>query len=941
KNFILRKKISIKDKKLFLEELKPEDWPKMLDEVIMDNLVRLDQSTVQMVNQAAVMGRQIDLKVLKEVTNRNEGETLDIVDKAKHARLIKETDPAKTDNFTFINQRIQEIAYQSIDEETKQELHQQVGQATETVYQDNLEAELPSLVYHYSKAGNETKAAEHGYRLEEVAGKLFRSAEATEYFEHGRMIVRSKIKEAITPLPENHNPTLREVYRGLSAAAKNMRLYPEGSQLISFAFGSLLQSLNTIFKQIDKFTISEIKNLLHINTIAAESKAFGSAVNELYQIFREHYIKSCTFQRGVNEKEIELFLRNLDNNPEKGFSESGYWNKYLEEKQIVNIGIAQRAFVVSQSKITSRLSQAEKEKLVDDQSTVNRIKEMLRYFCAAVENIKLYPAGSQITTNAVNQVNKITTELFQKTNIINFSEVEDILVMNGSHINPKIFGLAANTLAKIIQNYGFKSMTILKNTNQAELEKFLTILSNPPKEGKLDINEWNDLVKKNGINNIILGSVVYKSADEQKGAGRKGLGGIPYFGGASSGVGLAGNGGQPGGPMTDESFETPSGGTTTGGFFQPTRPKAVRPNDEIIMLKVTRFLKDLPDRLLTPEFSTILEKLPNPETQIKLIDKFLENFKSQRPEMRTKTGPFYLELLNKTQSPLLKKTLIAQVTPVLLQNLKVEKEPAAYDHLLEITRQHFLAHLQEDDYQSVKNLVWTVAKYRRTDETFTPELQQKTKQALSKLMAEEVFSKLIEGLKSTDAKIQQTAVNIFSGFGPMTTPVLINLLKESEELHLREVSASLLREFGAEVIPLVVNELSQLTEAKQINHFLGIIDIINPPELNEILMHYIKHPNAEIKTAALTTIKRLDQERALKILIPLLNDKNSVASAMAAVALGGLGYPESAPHLINLLQKTTKKRLQKECCISLGKICDPQAVPTLAYILEKKRFLGI
>ena len=925
KNFILRKKMHLKNKKWVFDEIKPEEWPKNLDEVIMDNLVRLDQPTAKIVSEAAVMGRQMDLDVIKEVTQTNEGEALEILDKARDARLIKESDSLKTDNFTFVNQRIQEVAYKSIDEEKRREIHEQIGQAEETVHKDQLDDDLNALAYHFSKSGNEEKAAEYGERLTEVSGSIFRHEEATEYFQHGRMIVRSKIKEALQPLPETFNPTLREVFRGITTAAKNMKLYPQGSQLITNAFKTLMKSINNIFKQENKFTISEAKNILHVNTIAVESTTFGTSVNELRVLLKDHYIKSCTIQRGITEKEIERFLKNLDNSQEKGFSESGYWNKFLEEKQIENIGIAQRAFVVTQTKISSRLSDVDKEKLAADELTIQVIKDLLRYFCGAVENIKLYPSGSQLTTNAVDQVYDLVNELFKKVNIINFSEVEDILLINSTHINPKIFGTAVNTMTQFIKNYGFKSFTIMKSVNRTELERFLTILSNPPKGGKIPLEEWDNLIRGSGINNIIVGQLVYKSADGKRGTGRAGTGPGPA-GGPGGGTGTPGSGG-------------PAGVGTSGA---PQRGPT-GPSDKVLQLKIDRFIKDKPEGLINPDFPQIIQKLESTgqsDIQGQLLTKFAENLQDKRPEIRSKAGSFYLDLLNRTPNQL-KKTIVTRTTPALLNILRQEKEGLAYDGLLEIANEHLAINLENSDLKSLKNLIWALGKDRQKDTSFTPELKVKAQQSLKKIMDHPSFPKIIGGLKSNDPTVQQIIVQIFAGFGAMVTPLIIKLIKESEALHLREAGASLINGYGNAAKALLMNDLTQITDPKQLKRIIGVIEIINPPELNEFLFEYSGHADSKIRTEAITTIGRLEQEKAVLILTELLGHKKAAVVSLAITTAGELGYAEVVPGIIELLEKTRNKKFLKECCASLGKIGDVRAIPALANILRRKKFLGL
>ncbi|MCK4909731.1 MAG: HEAT repeat domain-containing protein, partial [Planctomycetes bacterium] len=101
------------------------------------------------------------------------------------------------------------------------------------------------------------------------------------------------------------------------------------------------------------------------------------------------------------------------------------------------------------------------------------------------------------------------------------------------------------------------------------------------------------------------------------------------------------------------------------------------------------------------------------------------------------------------------------------------------------------------------------------------------------------------------------------------------------------------------------------------------------------------HADSKIRIEAITTIGRLEQEKAVLILTELLGHKKAAVVSLAITTAGELGYAEVVPGIIELLEKTRNKKFLKECCASLGKIGDVRAIPALANILRRKKFLGL
>ena len=932
KNFVLKKYIINKEGNwvINLDQIQDHDWQSDMDKVISENLGMMESDTRQVVTRATVVGREVDLSVLAGVTRQGEAETMDAIDKATRMRIIAPVDAGKPDQFTFVNQRVQEAVYRNIDDSERQTIHKEVGDVTERMYQDDPEKVAGILAFHYDKGGDTEKATRFVQLAENVAQRAFRPEEAQAYYERKHNIIRSRIKEGVHPLNSEQMNLMKEILRGLITAAKNMKLYPGGSQQIVTSTNALIKSMNGILDEVNVLTLSEAKNDLQINTTAVDQKAFGASAPEILALLKQHYIKSCTFQRGISSTEIESFLRNLDNAPNKPFSLAGYWNKWLEEKQITNIGITQRAFIAVKDRTSTSLAVPAQAKIEINEQNTPFFKDLLRYFCAAIENIRLYPVGSQLTIDAVSYVNKALANIFKFTSMINFSSVEDSLLINGTPVHPRTLGTATGTLARIIREYNLKSILIFQSVTQAELEKFLSLLSNISSERKVSVGEWAELLDRQAITNIKIGAISYSTADARRGTYK---------------------------PQSAQAVPPPPAGIGSEPIMDMPGSAAAGPpkRAEDVTAKVNRFLKGMPERLISDEFIGLLDKLIDAKDLNnfnQLISRFFQNFKQAKPEIRTQSHSFYLQILNKVQ-PAVRQLVMDQGWSYILEGLSSEKDSKIYPLIAEAASRHSLLYLEQGEYNALDKVIAAIANRQKVKPEaggLAEEMIAKNNEVFSNIKSSPAFQGVLNNFKSTDAEVRGLARQILVGLGTVVIPELVQFLRDIEEAGPREEAVNVIAGMGPEAQPLFLNELNLLAEGGNAIHLSRVLDaapaILNQAPENvwnafaEIVNNLLKREGT-VREAAFDVIKKLDKDKALKICIPILSDKDKKLLLMALGTLAVLGYKEVTGPIISILKTSSDTDILQESCRALGKLNDEKAVPVLIEMLKQKRFLGI
>jgi class 3 adenylate cyclase/tetratricopeptide (TPR) repeat protein len=150
--------------------------PNTLRGVLSARIDRLPETSKHVLQNAAVIGRQFDLRVLKPLTSLNGG--LDA-----HIQYLREVSlvEAFQNEYAFRHVLIQEAAYESILIKKRAELHRQIGEIMEEVHAERIEEFAPLLAHHYYSAGDE-RSLKYDILAGEKSARLYANAEAATHF---------------------------------------------------------------------------------------------------------------------------------------------------------------------------------------------------------------------------------------------------------------------------------------------------------------------------------------------------------------------------------------------------------------------------------------------------------------------------------------------------------------------------------------------------------------------------------------------------------------------------------------------------------------------------------------------------------------------------------------------------------------------------------------
>lgn len=138
--------------------------PPTVQAVIAARIDRLEESAKRVLEIASVVGREISTLILDAVAGLGQAELSEALTALRQAELLYDVPPFEQRLVAFRHPLIQEVAYRSILQERRRELHSQVSQAIERLFKDHVEERASLLAYHLEQAGENLKAAQQNMR---------------------------------------------------------------------------------------------------------------------------------------------------------------------------------------------------------------------------------------------------------------------------------------------------------------------------------------------------------------------------------------------------------------------------------------------------------------------------------------------------------------------------------------------------------------------------------------------------------------------------------------------------------------------------------------------------------------------------------------------------------------------------------------------------------
>jgi class 3 adenylate cyclase len=158
--------------------------PESVREVIERRVERLGDEALEVLTQAAVIGRVFDLELLESMLEIEESQLLDHLEAAVAASLLAESSD-RVGQFRFAHALINQTLYEGLGATRRARMHARVAQALEDLYGEDPGDRLAELALHWRLAAvslDRAKAADYALRAGQRALESLAPAEAVKLF---------------------------------------------------------------------------------------------------------------------------------------------------------------------------------------------------------------------------------------------------------------------------------------------------------------------------------------------------------------------------------------------------------------------------------------------------------------------------------------------------------------------------------------------------------------------------------------------------------------------------------------------------------------------------------------------------------------------------------------------------------------------------------------
>jgi class 3 adenylate cyclase/tetratricopeptide (TPR) repeat protein len=135
--------------------------PSTIQDVIMARVDSLPERAKEVLQTGSVIEREFSYPLINRVTGLQEKELLSYLSILKDSELLYERGIYPQSNYIFKHALTREVVYDSILAKREKKLHEEIGNAIEELYRDNLSGHYEVLSEHYFLGENYLKSAEY------------------------------------------------------------------------------------------------------------------------------------------------------------------------------------------------------------------------------------------------------------------------------------------------------------------------------------------------------------------------------------------------------------------------------------------------------------------------------------------------------------------------------------------------------------------------------------------------------------------------------------------------------------------------------------------------------------------------------------------------------------------------------------------------------------
>ena len=163
------------------QDIEEAQIPDTIQEVILSRIDRLAKKAKEALQLASVIGREFTARLLNRLSDF-EGKLEEALDELKLLELIYQKDFFPELSYMFKHALTHDVAYFTILERRRKELHRIIGVAIEELYTDRLFDQYELLAHHFLEGENWIKALDYLIKAGQKAASGFANQDALDYY---------------------------------------------------------------------------------------------------------------------------------------------------------------------------------------------------------------------------------------------------------------------------------------------------------------------------------------------------------------------------------------------------------------------------------------------------------------------------------------------------------------------------------------------------------------------------------------------------------------------------------------------------------------------------------------------------------------------------------------------------------------------------------------
>lgn len=885
RKFVMDQKVTLVGQQWSIEPLEEGYLPRSLTEVITEKIAALDAESRQLLEQATALGEDVSLSLLAGSSEMEETKVLEFLDRAEALGLIKLDFQLNDENLRFLSKRVLEISYGTMEENRREEVHEQVGNYQEKLYQQQILPSASILAYHFKRSANQKKAQRYELLQAAYNQSVFDALEAPAYTGDLEDIDLGGDK----PLDPASLSLIPNVFRTVLTSVRNIQLYPPESQAIVRAHTMVKETIDKILEGNDQLAISHSQQVLLANRQRLDVGEYKLLASSFLELLVQSELQEVIFHKGISAAELKAFLVELGGAKPEAFDKK-YWRRFASEHGLKRIALKQMRYSLVRtvagpgkhpgggggSTSPGVPAMALEQQLAPEE--VARIPQILRVLLGAAKNIKLYPLGSKPVTQSIVQIQESLKQVLSKHPVLTLAGIGNSLLVNGEKINSSDFESLAENFLRFIGSVELVSLTFSEHVSSGEIETFIGELRELPATG-LNRKFWETFSREKGLSGLVLNERRYA------------LGVLQSL-------------------LIDKEAE-----------------------QEEVEQQAEEELSEEPHEALREALPSLGKELliqGNHKLVQKMLVRLFDDFSAQEPLSREAVVTACVNLLDNLILAL-QHQFTKLAADFLLVALTEEDEARVLGELSRTLLRMSSHAVQFSDYLLSSRILMEMGERQQQlvagGGSRGPILERKLDAPAQKLLTDD--------MRSGDPERQEMAAQVLGSLGKSAIPLIIEVIKQERSYRIRHMAATLLVDLGEEAAAHIKRELVLEVTTEQRFRIVEVIDEVTK-DLKDELAFALADVNPKVRRAAFQLAERLNNNDVIGLLVEYAGNEDMAVAKGAIRSLANLRPASAVGALSFILSSAREPERAIACSQALAQLGDPASIDALANVLSEK-----